>query len=183
MTSRNRNRFGLILIVLLFAAPFVAAWLLHESGWAPSVTRNYGQLLDPPQDLTPARFILSDGKPLAWKDPAWSWTILALTGPDCAARCIARLDELRRVRLTLNQNMNRVRVVVLDGSLSAPTLAALAPVEAARDADETLSGMRPTAADQVAVAFADPHGFLVLRYPVDYDANKLRKDLARLIRN
>jgi hypothetical protein len=36
--------------------------------------------------------------------------------------------------------------------------------------------------DEVAVAFADPHGFLVLRYAVGYDANKLRKDLARLVK-
>lgn len=182
MTPLLRNRLGLILIVLLFAAPLLTAWVLHESGWQPSATRNYGELIEPPQDLTHARFVLADGTPLAWRDPDWSWTILAVTGPDCATSCIARLDELRRVRLTMNQNMQRVRLVVLGADLAPATLGALKPAMIAHDVDERLAAMRPSAADQVAVAFADPHGFLVLRYPVGYDANKLRKDLARLLK-
>jgi len=55
-------------------------------------------------------------------------------------------------------------------------------VQAADDAEATLAALRPAGADQVAVAIADPHGFLVLRYPVGYDANRLRKDLARVIK-
>ncbi len=182
MTPFLRNRLGLILIVALFAAPLLAAWALHESGWEPAATRNYGELVEPPQDLTHARFVLADGKPLVWKDANWSWTIFALTGPGCAASCIQRIDELRRVRLTMNQNMQRVRVVVLDETLAPAVLAALTPIATARDVDEKFTDVRPTAADQVAVAFVDPHGFLVLRYPVGYDASKLRKDLARLIK-
>jgi hypothetical protein len=42
--------------------------------------------------------------------------------------------------------------------------------------------LRPSAPDQVAVAFVDPNGSLVLRYPVGYDGTPLRKDLARLIK-
>ena len=43
--------------------------------------------------------------------------------------------------------------------------------------------MHPSGDDEVAVAFADPHGFLVLSYPVGYDANKLRRDLERAIKS
>ena len=32
------------------------------------------------------------------------------------------------------------------------------------------------------MALVDPHGFLVLSYPAGYDANLMRKDLARLIK-
>ena len=78
--------------------------MLNALGWRPSGMRNYGELIEPPQDLTAARFVLDDGKPLAWKDEDWSWTIFALTGPGCAEECLARIDELRRARLTLNQN-------------------------------------------------------------------------------
>ncbi|GAA0717631.1 hypothetical protein [Dokdonella soli] len=182
MTPDTRKRIGLVLIMLLFAAPLLTAYVLNAVGWRPAGTRNYGEMIEPPQDLTAARFVLADGRPLQWKDADWSWTVFALTGPGCAQQCIARIDELRRARLTLNQNAYRVRVVVLDDSLPAATLAALSPVEVARDADAKLAGLRPTAADQVAVAFADPHGFLVLRYAVGYDANKLRKDLAKLVK-
>lgn len=181
MTPRNRNRLGLVLILLLFAAPLLTAYVLNAFGWRPAGSRNYGTLIEPPQDLGAARFIQDDGKPLAWKDEDWSWTVFALPGPSCARGCLERIDELRRARLTLNQNAFRVRVVVL-GDLDANALAAMKPVMRARDVDAKLAALRPAGADEVAVAFADPHGFLVLRYPVGYDANKLRKDLARLVK-
>jgi hypothetical protein len=182
MTPENRSRLGLILIVLLFAAPIATAYLLNAFGWRPAASRNYGTLIEPPRDLTAARFILDDGKPLEWKDEDWSWTLFALTGPGCAEKCLARIDELRRARLTLNQNAYRVRVVVLDDTLSPEALAPLKPVERARDAGAALAAMRPANSDDVAAALVDPHGFLILGYPAGYDGNLLRKDLARLIK-
>lgn len=181
MTSDSRKRLGLVLLALLFAAPMLAAIVLNAVGWRPAGTRNYGELITPPQDLTAAPFVLADGAPLAWKDADWSWTVFALPGPGCAQQCLARIEELRRVRLSLNQNAARVRVVVL-ADLPADALAALAPVASARDATAALAGLHPAAADELAVAFADPHGFLVLRYAAGYDGNQLRKDLARLVK-
>ena len=125
--------------------------------------------------------MLADGAALQWEDADWSWTMFALTGPRCSDACLARIDELRRARLSLNQNARRVRVVVLDDSLPPGTLAALAPVVAARDADGALATMRPGPGD-VAVAVADPHGFLAMHYPAGYDASRLRKDLVRLVK-
>lgn len=182
MTPRTRNRIGLLLIIALFLAPLVAAYVLNALDWRPGGTRNYGTLVEPPQDLSGARFVLADGQPLQWKDEDWSWTVFALTGPGCAQSCLARLDELRRARLTLNQNAYRVRVIVLDAGLTPEQLAPLKPLESARDVDARLAALRPAGADEVAVAFADPHGFLALRYAVGYDANQLRKDLARLVK-
>jgi hypothetical protein len=182
MTPQNRKRLGLVLIVLLFATPIVTAYVLNALGWRPSGMRNYGTLIEPPQDLTAARFTLDDGKPLAWKDEDWSWTLIALPGPGCAEKCLARIDELRRARLTLNQNAYRVRVVVLDANVPASAIEAMKPVERARDADEKLATYRPAASDDVAAVLVDPHGFLILSYPAGYDGNLLKKDLARLIK-
>lgn len=182
MTPQNRKRLGLILIILLFAAPIITAYVLNAMGWRPAGTRNYGTLIEPPQDLTDARFVLDDGKPLAWKDADWSFTLIALPGPGCAEKCLARIDELRRARLTLNQNAYRVRVVTLGADTSASAIDAMKPVEHARDADEKLSKYRPTTSDDVAAVLVDPHGFLILSYPAGYDGNLLKKDLARLIK-
>lgn len=182
MTPQTRKRIGLVLIVLLFAAPIVTAYVLNAVGWRPSGMRNYGTLIEPPEDLTAARFTLDDGKPLAWKDEDWSWTLIALPGPDCAAKCLARIDELRRARLTLNQNAYRVRVVVLDANVPTSAIEAMKPLERARDADEKLAKYRPATRDDVAAVLVDPHGFLILSYPAGYDGNLLKKDLARLIK-
>lgn len=182
MSTVKRTRLGLALILLLFAAPFVVAWMLSASGWRPIGTRNYGELITPPEHLTDARFVLADGQVLKWKEAGWQWTIFALAGPDCAAGCMARIDELRRVRLTLNQNADRVRVVVIGAQIAAQALVALAPVRTASDLDGKLAALLPAAPDQIAAAFADPTGRLVLRYPVGYDGSSMRNDLARLIR-
>ena len=168
--------------MLLFAAPIATAYVLNAAGWRPSGMRNYGTLIEPPQDLTAARFMLDDGKPLAWKDEDWSWTLIALTGPGCAEKCLARIDELRRARLTLNQNACRVRVVVLDEHCRRACWRRSKPSQRARDTDAKLAALRPRRRDDVAAVLVDPHGFLVLSYPSGYDANLLRKDLARLIK-
>jgi hypothetical protein len=182
MTPDNRKRLGLVLIVLLFAAPILTAYLLNAFGWRPAGMRNYGTLVKPPQNLGDARFILDDGKPLAWEDDEWSWTLIALTGPECAERCLAHLDELRRARLTLNQNARRVRLVVLGAKLSDAALEPLKPLARAHDADEKLASYRPAKADEVSLVLVDPHGFLILSYPAGYDANLMRRDLARLVK-
>ncbi|MCC6596596.1 MAG: hypothetical protein IT477_08840 [Rhodanobacteraceae bacterium] len=182
MTPRTRNRIGLILILVLFTAPLIAAWVLGERGWLPAGKRNYGTLIQPPRALDAARLVAADGNALAWRDPGWSWTVLALPGPRCAARCLARLDELRRVRVSLNQNATRVRLVLV-GELASAELAALAPLRTVRDLDGALRELLPTAPDELAVAFVDPQGFLVLRYGVGYDARKLRKDLERVLKS
>jgi hypothetical protein len=182
MNPRNRKRLGLLLIVALFAAPLIAAYILNARGWRPAGLRNYGELVEPPQDLRAARFVLAEGRALAWEDADWSWTLFAVPGPGCAAHCIARLDELRRVRLTQNRNAARLRVVVLDAGLDPATLARLAPLAAAHDADARFASLRPAAGDDVAAALVDPHGYLILRYAAGYDANRLRKDIARLFK-
>jgi hypothetical protein len=178
MTPQTRKRIGLVLILLLFAAPIVTAYVLNALGWRPSGHRNYGTMIEPPQDLTQARFMLDDGKALAWKDEDWSWTLIALPGPGCAAKCLERIDELRRARLTLNQNAYRVRVVVLDANVPDSAIESMKPVERARDADEKLSKYRPAASDDISAVRVDPHGFLILSYPSGYDGNLLKKDLA-----
>ena len=182
MTPRTRNRIGLVLILLLFAAPLVTAYVLNAFGWRPAGMRNYGTLIEPPQDLTTARIVYTDGKAILWKDDAWSWTVFAIPGASCAQACIERIDELRRARLTLNQNAYRVNVVVLDANVPASAIEAMKPVVRARDADEKLAAYRPATSDDVAAVLVDPHGFLILSYPAGYDGNLLKKDLARLIK-
>ncbi len=181
MTPRSRQRLRLVLVLLLFAIPLLAAIVLHALDWRPPGTRNHGELIEPPRDLTHARFLLEDGTPLAWRDADWSWTVFAIAGPDCAQACLARIDELRRVRVSLNENAPRVRVLVVGTTLPAAMRAALSPVAMVDDADARLADLRPSAGE-LAAALADPHGFLVMHYAPGYDASGLRKDLSRLVK-
>lgn len=183
MTPRNRKRLGLILILLLFAVPVIGAYVLNSVGWRPAGMRNFGTLVEPAQDLKQIPLLLVDGTPFEWKDPPeWHWTLLALPGPGCAEGCLARLDELRRARLTLNQNADRLRVLVVDGTLTAERLAPFEVLQLARDSEGRLGFLRAGQADQVSVALVDPNGFLILRYAEGYDGNGLRRDMTRLVK-
>ncbi|MGA9341859.1 MAG: hypothetical protein WBV61_05945 [Rhodanobacteraceae bacterium] len=183
MTPRTRKHFALVAIVLLFAAPLATAWLLHALGWQPRATRNFGTLLEPAQDLKTTRLELQDGSRFAWKNPPdWQWTLLGLPGPHCAHRCLDKLDELRRERLTLNQNADRLRVLVVDKDLPRAALDNLQPLQLARDPSGGLDRLRAPDTDQVAAALVDPNGFLILRYGEGYDGSGLRKDLARVVK-
>lgn len=184
MNRDTRKRLVLVGIVALFAAPVAIAYvLLHGFDWRPVATRNSGTLVEPARDLRATRLELDDGTLLAWKDPPdWHWTLLGLPGPGCAQRCLAKLDELRRERLTLNRNADRLRVVVVDRQLPAATLDSLKPLMRARDPDQALAALRARSRDGVAAALVDPNGFLILLYAEGYDGNGMRKDLARLIK-
>ncbi len=72
---------------------------------------------------------------------------------------------------------------VLGSDVDAAALKAIEPVRVARDVDGKLASLHPGGEDEVVVYFADPHGFLVLAYPLGYDANLLRKDLQRAIKS
>jgi hypothetical protein len=181
MNRPSRTPLGGLLLIGLFAAPILIALGLSLSGWHPAGTRSHGELLAEPLDLRAARFAIVGDGALAWQAPELPWTLFALPGPDCATQCMQRLDELRRVRVSMNQNDRRLRVLVLDPAL-APTLAPLLPLAAATDQDGVLAAWRPSGRDSLAVALADPNGYLVLRYRPGYDASGLRKDLGRLIK-
>jgi hypothetical protein len=177
---RNRNRLLFLLIVAVFAAPFVAAWLLNASGWRPAATRNAGTLVQPPLDVTGVALRLSDGTTLQWRDPQWHWTLLALGNGDCAAACQARIAELLRLRITLGRKAERLRIVWVGEPLAPATLAGLAPLLAGRAEGAGLDGFRPAAASPT-LALVDPNGLLMMRYDADYDALRVRQDITKVV--
>ena len=181
MNSRNRNRLLFVAIVLVFAAPMIAAWLLNASGWRPANTRNSGTLVEPPVDVAATPVTLADGSQLVWKDPQWHWTLLALAGGDCAAACQSRLAELLRLRITLGRNADRLRIVYLGAPLAADVAAASVPLQIAREGAATLAAYRPAEPDTLALALVDPNGLLMMRYDAGYDAARLRADIVKVV--
>ena len=181
MDTRNRNRLLFIVIVLVFAAPMIAAWLLSASGWRPANTRNSGTLVEPPRDIAATPVTLADGSKLDRKDPQWHWTLLALPGAECGQACQTRLAELLRLRITLGRNAERLRVVYLGAPLAADVAAASAPLQIGRDDSGALAAYRPAAGGALALALVDPNGLLMMRYDAGYDAAKLRADIVKVV--
>jgi hypothetical protein len=179
--NRVRNRLILIAIVLVFAAPLAAALLLNVAGWRPAGTRNSGTLVQPPVDVGSVPVTLADGAKLAWRDPQWHWTLLALSNGECTQACQARLAELVRLRITLNRNADRLRIVYVGLSLPAPPANAVVPMLTGTDDSGTLAAYRPAGSGELALALVDPNGLLMMRYAAGYDAALLRGDIVKVV--
>ena len=181
MNKTNRSRLYLIAIVLVFAAPLLVALLLNLSGWRPATTRNYGVLVEPPVDIGAAPVTLAGGGKLDWSDPQWHWTLVVLASGDCGAACQAQIADVLRMRLTLNRNAERLRVVYLGPGLPAPAMQALAPLVAGSDDGNVLAAYRPEAAGKPALVLVNPNGLLMLRYGADFDVARVRQDLVKVV--
>jgi hypothetical protein len=179
--SQRKNRLILVAIVCAFLAPLLAALALRQSSWQPQKTRNSGTLIVPPRDITTVAATLADGSKLAWHDPQFRWTLLALPGTQCGAECRMRLDEALRMRLTLGRNTERLRVIYLGPPLPADFVAVRAPLQAGSDDADAFAAEHARGEDALALTLIDPNGLLMLRYPDGYFAQGLRSDIVRVI--
>ena len=173
----------LLLIVGLLLLPFVIAAGLYFGGWQPTRTLQHGQLLTPPPALPGSGLVDVSGRTVATAELHGKWLlVLNLDGP-CATDCAARLDELRRIQVSLNKEMGRLRRVVFAPSTSDPVL-----TDAARRQPDLLLFAAPPqwlgapAADGYRLHIVDPLGQRVIDYPAAVGGKELRFDLERLLK-
>lgn len=143
----NPARRTLALIVSLLAMPFVIASGLYLSGWRPAGTVNHGLLITPPVAVP------------AWEGWHGKWSLAFIHEAPCDRPCFARLDELKRLRLSLAKEAERTQVVPL----------------------KVRPGNLPGLPDG-SVVLVDPSGLAMLRYGPSTDAKDMRADLERLLK-
>ncbi|HEY0198359.1 MAG TPA: hypothetical protein VGC19_07440 [Rhodanobacter sp.] len=184
-SKARRSRIFLLLIAFVFAAPMIAAGLLTYTGWQPGVKGN-GLPITPQRNFADEnlRVRLESGQLWLWRDSEPRLTLIALAGPDCAARCFDVLTGLAKARVMLNRNQSRLRLLYL----GAP------PVDAARrtamktfwnlgnDVDNKLADYRPTTPDSVSVILVESDGVALSRYPEGFDGPGVLRDLQKVIK-
>lgn len=179
-TARPANgRLKLVLIMLVFLAPIVAAGLLTLSDWQPQGHGN-GQPIVPQRSLADVR-VTTNGKPWAWRDAEPRLTLVALPGPGCATRCIATLRLMRNARIVLNRNADRLRLLYL-GEPPRDAADVIGDYAAGDDPAGAFNEFRPTEADSVAAVLVESNATALAWYPAGFDPNGLRKDLQKVIR-
>lgn len=167
--SAGKRRAEVLLVVVLFATPLLAALTMRVVGWTPEVTENHGNLLEAPVQLATA-----GDERLAER-----WVLVFDPARPCAAACRDALDALQRVRRGLGGDAHRLLVAhagavpaggqsLVDVS-TAPWLARL---------EQVLPGGRR----DNAAYLLDPRGFLVMWYAPQFDPSGVLDDLERLLR-
>ena len=194
--SPRRGRTTLVLVMAIFAAPILIAWLFASGtiSWLPHARLNYGTLIRPMINLSAVSFLDEAGKPARLSEPYGQWTFALVAGPDCPPECQDGLDRMRRVRTALREEMSRVRpLVLLSGGSAAefrPQLTYTDPrLQIWRDTDGRLS----TALNPLAklatdgqwrnrLVLIDYLGNAMMVYPPHPDMEGLLKDLKRLLK-
>lgn len=171
------------LIVSLLVLPFVIAAGLFFGGWKPAHTGQHGQLHNPPTALPASGLVTPERQAMATAELEGKWLLLLSGSGNCNTGCRQRIDEMRRVQVSLNKEMGRLRrLVVTDlNNLQDFSAARL------RQPDLLLLSAPPdwlTAPENggYRLHIIDPQGRRVLTYPPDTNAKEVRADLERLLK-
>jgi len=172
------GRWKMLGILLICVAPVVASYYTYYVV-RPEGRTNYGTLVTPLRDVGGLGSIASlHGR----------WVML-VTGPAaCDTACRERLYEIRQVRLTTGKDRDRVERVWIIDDAGVPDPALLAQHEGLvlmRSDPATLARELPAEPGTAAsdhIYMIDPLGNLMMRFPKDADPNRMKKDLAKLLR-
>ena len=176
--SRRTARLNLIALATIALLPFVGSWLLYWL-WEPDAHVNYGELIAPlslaeiraPEELSKLR-----GR----------WVFLTVDSGACNEHCRRKLYVMRQVRLTQGQNMERIeRAWLIDdgGAPAADLLAEHAGMHVVQaQGNELLSKLPVAGMLRDHIYLIDPLSNVMLRYPRDADASRMKKDLTRLLK-
>lgn len=175
----KRGRSKLFLVLAICAAPLILSYLTYYV-IKPTSRSNYGTLLDPRLYPVPKLSELETYK--------GKWIMLQVSASDCQSACQNTLLNMRQLQLMQGKEMSRIERVVLvtdqkpmetmllreyDGThflrIDPKVVQAWLPVEQGGNLQDR-------------IYLIDPLGNLMMRYPIDADPNKIKKDISKLLK-
>jgi hypothetical protein len=171
-------------VIAVCIAPVAASYLAYYV-FPPSGRINYGALIAPrPAPAVPLTTL--DGRRFAFEELAGKWVLLAAAPAACDMPCAAALLQMRQQQLMTGKERERIERVwlVTDDAAVSPQLL--------RDFEGTIVVRAPAgpvreflAPDGSNVAghvwLIDPMSNLMLRWPLDPEPQRVKRDLARLL--
>ncbi|MGS2718399.1 SCO family protein [Eionea flava] len=195
-TLIKRNRFFAILIILIVAAPMVAAYIMFQTGWGVSLhTTNKGELINPPLPIS-ALTLASDSQSIQSlvksSSSAKKWRLLVLVDASCDDICQKNLYTTRQVHIRLAEKAYRVERVILSISADLP---AVLEKQLADDHPNTqriiaseqslkqwlsAAGIQENAREYYYLV--DQEGFAMMRYNTSHTGQDLLDDIKKLLK-
>jgi cytochrome oxidase Cu insertion factor (SCO1/SenC/PrrC family) len=180
----------MVLLFLFFALPVIASYYTYYV-IKPQGRTNYGELVDPQRNVKGLEVQSSQGEaselgkivPLQKK-----WMLITVGSSACDEACAKRMYFVRQVRKTTGKDMDRVERVWILSNESAPDGKLLAEHEGLhllRAKPKDIEGLFPASPGNTVsdhVYLVDPLGNLMMRFPKEMDASKMKKDLIKLLK-
>ena len=182
----GRTMFFLVLAIC--AAPMIFSYLTYYV-IKPEGRTNYGELIDPRKYPIPELGITElDGKTASLEQLKGKWILLQVDAADCQKACAQKLYYMRQLRLTQGKEMERIQRVWLitdDAPLDIALMKEYDGTQLLRVDPQKLAAWLPVEEGTKAsdhLYMIDPLGNLMMRFPKDPDANKIKKDITRLLK-
>ena len=185
---KPRSMWTLWLLLAMSAAPIIAAFFLfyvvHPAGKPP-----YGTLVEPqrpvPLDLNLQTL---DGKSYSLKHLEGYWLMVMAAPAACNAECQQSLFYMRQIRIAQGDNRDQVVRVWLVTDKAPINPGVLEPAEGTiilRADPKQLVDWLPNKGGvlQGPTWLVDPFGHLMMQFPPNPDATKMRRVLAKLLYN
>jgi hypothetical protein len=177
----------LYLLFALCAAPVVASYTAYYL-LPPSGRTNYGELIEPQRPMPALALRELDGRIVDPTTLRGRWLMVTVDSGDCGDACQRKLWQMRQVRLTTGKEADRVeRIWLIDDAAPLPTIV-MREYEGTRflraEPAQLRSFLALPAAGRLTdhIWIVDPLGHLMLRWPKDADPNRMKRDLARLLK-
>ena len=198
LTLRARNLRTVGLLAGLFVLPLALSfWLYYGLHWHPAGMTNHGELIEPPRPLpalpAPPRLTVPGSPAELAREAAPEtlfrarWTLVYIGDGACDAHCRDALYFMRQTRLSLNNDMTRVRRVFLatgaapDEGLLAREFAGLTVVRIQGPQLTQLLAQFPARDQAHSLYVVDPLGNLMMRYDARRSPKGLLEDLKKLL--
>lgn len=179
------SRWPLVWVAVASVAPFVLAYLTYYF-WAPAGRMNYGELIEPARPLMDEALARADGQPFRLATLRGKWVLMQVNPGACDEGCQRRLYHMRQVRRAQGKNMDRVERLWLisdDAPLDPAVIRAFEGTHLVRAAGSRVLREPPLAGESAGhVYLIDPLGNLMLRFPVDADPSRMKRDIERLLK-
>ena len=187
--QQRKGRWKLFAVIAICASPLIASYLTYYV-IKPEGRTNYGALIDPRAHPIPDALATTslDGKPVGFKDYKGKWIMLQVGDADCQDACRKRLHDMRQLRLAQGKEMDRIERVWLvtdDKPLETMLVREYDGMRLLRARADTVKTWLPVEGSTVPsdhIYLIDPLGNLMMRFPKDADPNKMKKDIAKLLK-
>jgi len=174
MKKQVTKYYILLLLIMVFAAPGIAAYVFYQHpGWLGAAKVNKGALLNPPV------FLSALNKQSKWRIVFWS-------PGDCNKACMQQLDILARIRLALGRKLYEVDQCLILGDKASPLSPEMKSLLGELDfqvvhLSETKMNGQKLLSTEARVFLANPDNYLILSYQAEVNPDDIYKDLKFLL--
>lgn len=194
--TQQRSQLKLILILLVFLLPVIAAYIIHlNPQWLPTTTKNNGVLYKPVVNLQNFTLRTDADKPFSLKEMLGKWALVYIGKDSCDKACQETLYKARDSRWAQGKEALRINYYyIVTGDKFSGDQAALLKANPglillhgdAQQRNALIQQFRVNQKQQPGsdnrLYLVDPNGNLLMHYPEGFKDIGLMEDLKHLLK-